>query len=164
LKRCIWVLIVCVLLAGCSAEETFETIADDVMIPDAAPMRQVLLELPMEAAVPASETEDGKIYLCDGYEITLQTLPAGDLNGTVRSVSGFSKEDLTIIGYPASDYVRYDMVWSSAGESGQRIGKAAILDDGNYHYVLSILADAQRVREYEAVWQEMLDSYALETY
>ena len=164
MKKYVGMILAAVLLTGCSARETFETIADDLVEPAAAVLRQVVLSLPLEAAVPVSETENGKLYLCDGYEIALQTLPSGDLNATVRSISGFSREDLTILEHTAGDYTRYDMVWTSAGEEGDRIGKAAVLDDGNYHYVLSILADSQRVREYEGVWQEMLDSYALLPY
>lgn len=161
MKKCVWLLLVCVLLSGCGAEPTFETVADLPVSATAAPVRQVILVLPEEAAVPASESESGKLYLCDGYEIALQTLEAGDLNATVQTISGFSREDLTVIESEAGDYKRYDMVWSCAGEQGDRIGKAVVLDDGNYHYVLSILADAARIREYEGVWQEMLDTYCL---
>ncbi len=161
MKKAVCLLLMLLFMAGCGAEETFETISDE--IPELAPAlaREIRLILPLEAAVPASETENGKIYLCDGFEVALQTLPSGDMNATVQSISGFTREDLTIIESGRDDYTRYDMVWSCAGENSHRIGKAAVLDDGNYHYVLSILADEDRVAEYAGVWQEMLDSYSL---
>lgn len=164
MRKCMLLLLMCLVLPGCAARETFETVADDIVQPVAAEPREVMLTLPPEAVVPASQTENGEIYLCDGFEITLQTLSAGDLNETVRSISGFAREDLTIIESGAGDYTRYDLVWSCAGENSHRLGKAAILDDGNYHYVLSILADESRVEEYQGTWQEMLDSYALSGY
>lgn len=162
MKRWMLMILIGILLTGCGAEPTFETVADEPVAATAAPMRQVYVTLPQEAAVPVSESESGTLYLCDGYEITLQTLEAGDLNATVETISGFSREGLTIIESRSGDCKRYDMVWSCAGETGDRIGKAAVLDDGHYHYVLSILADAERVQSCEGVWQEMLDSYRLD--
>ena len=164
MKKLACLLMVLLLVTGCGAKETLETVSDEIPEISPAMAREILLTLPLEAAVPASETENGEIYLCDGFEIALQTLPAGDLNATVQSISGFAREDLTIIESNRADYTRYDMVWSCAGENSHRIGKAAVLDDGNYHYVLSVLADEDRVAEYAGIWQEMLDSYSLSGY
>ena len=164
MKKLVCLLLMALFFAGCGAEETFETVYDEILEMAPAIAREILLTLPLEAAVPASETEEGQIYLCDGFEIALQTLPAGDLNATVQAISGFAREDLTIIESGRGDYTRYDMVWSCAGENSHRIGKAAVLDDGNYHYVLSVLADEDRVAEYAGVWQEMMDSYSLSGY
>lgn len=161
MKKWMYLLLMCFLLTGCAQEETFETIADEIVQPVMAQMREVIVTLPKEAAAPASESENGQLYLCDGYEIMLQTMAAGDLTATVRSVTGYTPEDLTVLEIDAGDWTRYELVWVSAGEAGDRVGRAAILDDGNYHYVLSVLADAQRVREYEGVWLELFDSYKL---
>jgi len=38
-------------------------------------------------------------------------------------------------------YERYDFVWTAAGEDGLQTGRACILDDGNYHYALSAMAE-----------------------
>lgn len=161
MKKCVFLLLICVMLSGCAAEETFETIADDLVQSVAAPMAQVILELPEDAALPASESEDGQLYLCDGYEILVQTMEAGNLDATLRSVTGYSREKLTLMQTGHEGIVRYDLVWSSLGENGERVGRAAILDDGNYHYVLSVLTDADRAREYEEVISELFESYSL---
>lgn len=149
------------LLSGCSAEETFETVADELVQSVSAPVRQMLAVLPEEAAAPASENDAGKLYQCDGYEIILQTLPSGDLNATIQSISGYIRDNVTVMGTRTQDYKRYEFVWASAGETGDRIGKAAILDDGNYHYCLSVLSDVDRAEEYAQVWSEMFDSFTL---
>lgn len=160
MKKCM-VFILALLLTGCAAEETFETVADELVQSVSAEVREVVLELPAEAAAPASESESGTLYLCDGYEIALETMEAGDLNATIQSISGYSRDNVTVMETDTGDWKRYEFVWASAGENGDRIGKAAILDDGSYHYVLSVMADADRAEEYEEVWREMFDSFVL---
>lgn len=160
MKKWMFLLAFCLMLSGCKAEETFETVADEMMEPAPAP-RQVMVELPPEAAAPASESDAGTIYICDGYEISLQTLPGGDLDGTIRTISGYGREDLTVVETLQGDYRRFDLVWACVGEAGERIGRGAVLDDGSYHYVLCVLADADRVREYTEVWEAVFASYAL---
>ena len=161
MKKCVFLFLICVLLSGCAAEATFETIADDLVQSAAAPMAQVHLELPEEAAAPVSENENGVLYQCDGYEILVQTLEAGDLDATLRSVTGRSREDLTFIETENGDGKRYDLVWTCLGEEGEQVGRACLLDDGNYHYVLSVLGDADRTGEFEAVWEKIFSSYCL---
>jgi hypothetical protein len=54
---------------------------------------------------------------------------------------------------------RYDFVWTCAGEEGQRLGRAAILDDGNYHYCMSALWDAGEASEVS--WEQVFGSFTL---
>lgn len=160
MKKWWLLLMICAMLSGCGAEETFETVSDEIL-EVAAVQRQILVELPPEAAAPASESDAGTIYICDGYEIMLQTLTGGDLDATLRTVSGYGREELTVVESRQGDYKRYDLVWACAGEEGERIGRGAVLDDGNYHYVLCVLSDADRVQEYEEVWSALFSSYSL---
>ena len=160
MKKWICLLLMCAMLSGCGAEETMETVSDEIQEVWVSP-RQVVVSLPPEAVAPASESDNGRLYLCDGYEILLETLPGGDLEGTIRTISGYGKEDLTVIATQQGDVGRYDLVWACAGEEGQRIARGSILDDGNYHYVLCVLADADRAQEYEEVWAALFASYSL---
>lgn len=137
-----------------------ETVADEIVDVWASP-RQVVAQLPPEAAAPASESDEGKIYICDGYEIVLQTLEGGDLEKTIRSVSGYGREAVTVVESWQADYKRYDLVWACAGEKGERICRGTILDDGNFHYVLCVMADADRVRDFEEAWSLLFGSYSL---
>lgn len=161
MKKSVFFLMISLMLSGCGAEETFETIADEFVQSAAAPMREVILELPEEAVLPASESDAGTLYLCDGYEISVQTLPAGDLEASVYQITGFSKDRVEVISTQPGAYRRYDLVWSTLGEQGEQVGRAAILDDGSYHYVLSVLAEADRAGEYEQVFRALFESYAL---
>lgn len=161
MKKCFFFLLIAVFLTGCGSEATFETVADEWVQSAAAPMRQILVTLPEEAAVPVSESEVGSLYQCDGYEITLQTLAAGDLDATLFTVTGRSREDLTILETGPEGIRRYDLVWSCLGEEGEQVGRACILDDGSYHYVLSVLAQADRAAELEGVIGDLFRSYSL---
>ena len=161
MRKILVFLLVSLIFAGCGAQETMETVADEWVQSAAAPVSEIHLTFPEEAAAPVSESETGALYQCDGYDILVQTLEAGDLDATLRSVTGYSREDLTVIETRFSDVKRYDLVWSCLGELGDQVGRACVLDDGNYHYILSVLADAERAGEFEVVWEALFGSYSL---
>ncbi len=161
MKKCVAILLGMLLLTGCGAEETFETIADEFIRDAAAPVVEIYLELPEEAAAPVSQSEQGTLYQCDGYDLLLQTLEAGDLDRTLRAVSGHSREELTVIQTGMAGVKRYDLVWSCMGETGEQVCRACVLDDGNYHYVLTAQTDADRAGELESTWEEIFGSYSL---
>ena len=161
MKKCAILLLISLLLAGCAAEETFETVADDWVQSVAAPVRDVNLTLPEDAAAPVSAGEKGVLYRCGGYEIMVETLSSGDLEATLREVTGYSRENLTVLETREGELKRYDLIWSCLGEQGQQVARACILDDGNYHYVLTVLADAEQAGEYEQVWNDLFSSYSL---
>lgn len=158
-----WITAVLLLsLAGCGAEETFETISDVYAGADPAAHRAVVLELPEGAAAPVMESGQGQIYLFEDFEITLQTMAAGDLKRTVKAVTGYDQEDLTVMQTQMEGISRYDFVWSAAGEGGEQIGRAAVLDDGNYHYVLTALTDAKNAGDLRKTWNAVFSSYGLD--
>lgn len=162
MKKCWLILIFALLLTGCSAQETFETISDIYAVPASVTMYEVQLSLPDEAASPSMEADDGsKIYLCDGYTVTVQTMQAGDLDRTLREVSGFSKEELTIMKTRKDDVTCYESAWCAAGEGEDQICRSVILDDGNYHYAVTVMANYSLAGELSAVWQHILDSVSL---
>ena len=157
MKRWLWLLLP-VLLCGCGAEETLETVADEWVVPVMAQPREVSLRLPEELAMPVLEVEDRKLYLAEDYEIMLETMASGDLDATIRSLTGYGSDRLTVIRTGYHDTDRYDFVWSAAGESGERLGRGAILDDGTYHYCLSVLRDPE---ESLIVRQDVFSSFSL---
>ncbi len=157
-----WMSLVCLslILCGCGAEETFETIADEQVLSVMASPRQIALELPDGTAAPALERDGEQVYVCENHEIILETLSAGDLKGTIRSICGYDKEDLTVMETQWQDVTRYEFVWAAAGENGDRLGRAVILDDGQYHYCLSVLRDTEEKTD-QTVWNQMFASFAL---
>lgn len=162
MKKCWIILALTLFLSGCSAQETFETVSDVLDVPAMAQMQQIELALPKEAATASMENPDaGKIYLCDGYTLTVQTMDAGDLNRTLQQLTGYVREQLTVMETQQGGITRYESVWTAAGEGGDQIGRAVILDDGSYHYAVTVMAEATVAGEKTAQWQEILDSIKL---
>ena len=161
MKKQIAMVLCAFLLTGCASETVYEIVSDEWVQPVSAEVRQILLTLPAEAASPALEEDGGAVYICDQFEVYQQILPSGDLSATVRTVSGFDAENLTVLKTMQADAKRYDFVWACAADSGDRIGKGCILDDGNYHYVLTVLGDASAAAECSGIWQEIFNSFAL---
>lgn len=147
-------------LTGCAAEETFETIADEQVLSVMAQPRQITVELPENAVAPVMENEGEQIYLCEDYEIIIETRSGGDLPATIRALSGYGKEDLTVMETQWQEISRYEFVWAAAGEEGDRLGRAVILDDGQYHYCMTLLRDADR-KDSQVVWNQVFASFDL---
>ena len=158
MKRWIWMLLLAAILCGCKAEETLETVSDEWIVPAMAQPREISVRLPENTVLPVMEQDGSKLYMGQDYEILLETLGSGDLNATICTISGFAKEQLTVLETRQADADRYDFVWTAAGERGERLGRAVILDDGNYHYCMTVLRDAE---ESIIVWQDVFSSFAL---
>ena len=147
-----------ILLSGCNAEETLETVSDEWIVPAMAQPREVSVRLPEDLVLPVLEQEGRQLYMGPNYEIMLETMAAGDLQATIRNLSGYEQEQLTILETDQGEWNRYEFVWTAAGEQGHRLGRAVILDDGDYHYCMSVLRDAE---ESLIVWQDVFQSFSL---
>lgn len=164
MKKCLLLLCILPLLAGCAQPKSFETMSDVYLEPEKPAMAELCLDLPAEAAKPAMTGEDGSsLYLCDGYSIMVQALPAGDLDATLRQTTGYSREKLQLLQRQDGTCRRYECVWVAAGEGEDQVGRAAVLDDGQYHYVLSVMAGASGAGALAPVWQKLFDSFSLRT-
>ena len=97
----------------------------------------------------------------DDDSVTVQTVAAGDLNATVRNAPGMNREDLQIIQTQQNGVKRYQWVWATGGENGVQVGRGCVLDDGYYHYVLTVLADEEAVGQVQSAWKEIFSSFRL---
>lgn len=157
---CIWTIVL--LLAGCSNRQDFETMTDQYSEPFKQSVGEIMLQLPEEALQPVlSQPENGKFFLCDGYELHIQTMEAGDLDRTIRQVTGYAKDALMIIETSQGEMKRYDCAWSSAGENAVLTCRASILDDGAYHYVVSVMANADTAGDLQETWKSLFDTFAV---
>lgn len=161
MKICWMMIIVAVLLCGCSAEETLETISDEVVAPVMAQPREITVRLPEGVVAPVMESDSEQVYLCEDYEIVMETLSAGDLNATIQTLSGYTRDQLTVMETQADGIKRYEFVWAAAGEMGDRLGRAVVLDDGIYHYCMSVLRDAEGEERSQIVWNDVFSSFVL---
>lgn len=150
------------LLTGCAAAETFETVGDELLSPAMAEVGDISLSLPEGASAQAMLTESGdKLYFCDGYTATVQTVSRGDLDRTCRTLCGFGADSLDIVETSSGGWKRWDWVWTAVGEGGDTVGRAAVIDDGNYHYCVSVMSDTGAAGELEAEWTALFRSFSV---
>lgn len=160
MKR-VWIIAVVLLLAGCTAPKDYETMSDVYQEPQVE-AREVSVSLPEDQTVTAmTDAAGGTLYICDGYSVLVETLDAGDLDRTLRQVSGFNKDKLQIIVREEENVRRMECVWAAAGEGEDQIGRAVILDDGYYHYTLTFMSGASKAAGLTDQWQEIADSFSL---
>lgn len=159
MKKWMMLWICMALLCGC-AGPTFETLGQVDHVSATQPqMGQVSLQLPQEAAVLSSDGGNS-LYFCDGYVLALQTFAGGDLDATVCLLSGYSRDQLTLI-ESGPEGKRYDLAWTAVSDTGHQICRAAILSDGNYHYTITLMADAEQVAALQQAWDQLLFSFTL---
>lgn len=164
MKKCFILLMLTLLLAGCRSEETFETVSDDLVQPVMAQPGFICVDLPGETAMPVIENNNGRVYVCNDYEIVLQTVAAGDLEQTMQLVSGHTREEMTVVETQTDGLDRYEFVWAAAGETGDCTGRGVILDDGQYHYCMSVLKNAQTSEKSQINWDQVFSSFCVASY
>lgn len=153
-------MVLALLLTGCTQPKDFETMSDAYIEPELPLAQRVDFQLPEDAAKAVLESaEAGTLYLCDNYSVAVQTLPAGNLDATLHEVTGYGAEKVQLWEKKEGELSRLVCVWTAAGEGGDQMGKATILDDGNYHYVLSVMAAAEDAGELADTWQILMESF-----
>lgn len=164
MKKLSILLISLLCLCGCSAEETFETINDVWVTPAMADALQVRMQLPDGAdASVLSNGNDEQVYFFDDFSVVVQTLTGGDLARTIKAVTGFEREKITCIAASRDGVDSYSCAWSAAGEGADQICRAVILDDGVYHYAVTVMADYTLAASLEDIWDPLLASVSLST-
>lgn len=161
MKRLLGIFLLTGMLAGCVSEPALETVTDDVSQSTMVQPKQILVDVPGEAVLPAMDSSVGRMYLCEDYEIYIQTLSSGDIQSTIRTVSGYPAEELTVMETQKDGVRRYEFVWACAGEGGDRLGRGVVLDDGSYHYTMSVLRDEKTSEESQITWSRLFDSFQL---
>ena len=138
-----------------------ETVADEQVLSQAV-AREVRVELPEETVLPVMETDTGEIYICRDFEVSVETLPGGDLQRTVAMLAGFDIDDVTVMEREVGGKVRYDLAWSCAGEMGEEVGRASVLSDGQYHYCLAVRTPEENADQCREMFNAMFESFTLE--
>lgn len=160
--RKLWMMVaLTAMLAGCAAEPTMETVADEPVLAASA-VKEINMELPGEPVLPVMQTDTGKLYICEDFEVSVETLPGGDLERTVGLLTGFGMEDVTVMETTVGDRTRYDLAWSCMGEMGPEVGRSAVLCDGQYHYCLSVRTAEENAASYKEMFNGLFESFTLE--
>ena len=162
MKKWTVILLMICLLTGCGGGQELETVLDVYAPQEETPM-QVTLTLPVDTAVQTLSSSEGQLYLCDGYTVTVQTLPGGDLARTVADTTGYAIDRLTLIETEKDSITCYRLSWATAGEGGDQAARTLILDDGRFHYAVTVMASADKAGELADTWQTILGSVGLNT-
>ena len=143
-KLCIFLLAV-FLLAGCTEKKTYETISDELESPILPKQLEMTAVLPGGATSPVfSAGSAGKLYEYEDCTVTLQAVTTGDFSGLIRDITGYNKENLQIVESVQSGLKSFQVVWTSAGEGQTMVGRACILADDNYYYVLTAMVPEKK--------------------
>ena len=162
MKKIWWLLLTAVLLCGCSAQQIVETVSDEWLVSTMAPQKELSIKLPANASRTVMAAEDGaQLYFCDNYTLSVQTASSGDLDKTLRDLCGYSSRQLTLMETKLGGVKRYDWTWTSAGEGGVQVGRGAVLDDGNYHYCVTVMADEDSSGDLDTRWDSVFSSLGL---
>jgi hypothetical protein len=160
-KKWWMIMLLAAVLTGCANVQELETMNDDFVMPEAVPGR-VLLDLPGDAGEEAlCGSADRQLYICENYTIGVQVLPGGDMKRTLQTVTGFEPSALTVVQTQKKGLDSFQTVWTAAGEGGDQLGRAEILSDGNFHYVLSVMADSTAAGTLAEPWQCLFESFGV---
>lgn len=148
------------ILAGCSQPEALETVNDTYVIPELPEAEKVSFWLPDGAALTVSEGA-GELYVCEDFTALVQVFSSGDLDATLRAVTGYGKERLELLSWETVQGQHWECAWACAGEAGDQIARTLILDDGNYHYTLTLQADAAKGGALALTWTDIFQTFEL---
>lgn len=157
------VLLTLLLLTGCGGTQTFETVTD-VYATLPPPKREIHLNLPEEAVAAVDCPDGGQLYSCDGYEMLVLTRPGGSLDTTLRALTGLEPGRVRRLDRVEDALSRSDFTWCAAAETGELVGRGAVLDDGATHYCLVVTAAADAAHDLQAVWNGLFQSFSAVSY
>ena len=160
MKKAIVFLLLMLVLTGCSLQ-TFETVEDGNDVTVMAEPATLLIDLPEDAAALTMQGSAGSLYFCNDYDIAVEILPSGNLSSTLQILTGFDRQNLELMQTVRCGVDCYEGAWSAAGEAGDHIGRLLILDDGSFHYCVSIMTMADNAGACTEEWNEILSSVAL---
>jgi hypothetical protein len=157
-------LLLSAMLCSCTNAEDFEVISDTVVDFQMQEPAKVKLKIPDDAALSVMGSGDRLSYEGDHYQIIVQTLSSGDLDETLQIITGYSKKHLNPMKLTEENYNKYLCAWSAVSEEGEIVGRCAVLDDGRYHYCLSVLVGAQISGEMREEIDALFANYSLAAY
>ena len=161
MKKIVAMVLLPMLLCGCGKQEVFETVSDEGEIPASAEAYRIVLSLPEEASQPIMDSGSEQIYMCENFTITVQQMEGGDMRETLSQITGGAAEESSVIQTSRNGIPCYRLAWASVGEDGLQSCRSVIMDDGNYHHAVTVMADYTVAGDLDAQWQHILDSVIL---
>ena len=149
--------------SGCQKDTVvWETVSDQIYLSvDGKVPVQLTMDFtaPEDAVQSADAFSEGTVYQqAEGkYEIIQETMQS-TAESAIKLMTGFSKNELTVMETKAFDMARYDFVWSAASEQGQQVCRGVVFDDGTYCYTLTFQTAEENGGELQECMDEMFAS------
>lgn len=161
MRKILAVLSLTLLLSGCGKTQTFETVSDSGDVPVSTEVYRVVVSLPEEASQPIMDSGSEQIYMCENFTIAVQQLSGGDMQATLKQLTGGAVEQTSVIQTDRNGVPCYRLAWAAVGEDGLQSCRSVIMDDGKYHHAVTVMADYTVAGDLDAQWKHILDSVIL---
>lgn len=161
MKKALVMVVMGLLLTGCTVQKDLETVRDDGLVYQNADSFQLHISLPEDASLASMATENASICYCDDYSVVMQKLPGGDVERTITELTGMSPDRLTVIKLESDGKQVYRFSWSAMGEEALENCSCMLLDDGQYHHAVTMMADYRKSSDLHNEWQSIFDSVKL---
>ena len=169
MKKTAWMLLtlLAVLLTGCAGRaEPLETV-NDTLPPVASekPVFSIAVTLPPDVVEQTfSDEQSAHVYeQQDGaYEVVTEILYNTGVEQALRSVTGRTSEQLTVLKTERFSMPEYRTSWYTASDEGGRVNRASILFDGAACYCVSFSAPEEQAADVQESMEEILGSIRLD--
>lgn len=125
---------------------------------------QMVFEVPEDGVLETGTSgENLRLYLgANGdYELLAQAVSADSIETVVRELSGFRCDELSPLHRKQHDFERYDFAWAAQDDTGGRICRAAVLQDGESFYILMSSALEKSAKEYQKTLNRAFETFDL---
>lgn len=163
-------LVVLLGLGGCAGQApvSWETVGDDipVLATESKLLYQITFNQPGDAVRETIGGIDGPLFYTGeqgDYEIIAQRLEADSIETVVKSITGFRLDQLSPVRQKEFDMVRYDFSWATTDEEGERICRAAVLDDGGVYYAVTFSVEEKSAKDCAEKMESVFSTIGLQT-
>lgn len=154
-------LITALVLSGCTAEPTFETIGNVWENSHAEELpASIEFGLPDDIVMEVMESDDNcRSYQIGDWMLWTEICNGGDIAATMKMLTGM--EDAEMISHPSGMYSCHETAWAVTEEEGEYVMRAAVIPKGAYHYCLSMKAPVEDARQMGEVFSQILENVYL---
>ena len=156
------------LLSGCGAKalESEEYVEDGINDAVSEPY-QIVFGVPQDA-VQTTFGEESTLEIYEAangdYMITTEVLEATSVESAIEEVSGIPAERLTVLKLQRFPMPEYHFAWSSTGEEGETVSRAALIAAEDYYYVMTMTERAGLGEAYKETADYVFSTFGLTTY
>ena len=149
-------------MAGCGTQVVYETIGNSCEEPQpVAQPCELQLRLPEGTVMETMDADGSGYYTLGQWEIWTRVLPGGDLHQTLQTIAPVDPDGLTLIKREINGYECVETTWSAAGEEGESVVRAGVIQDGGYHYCICLCVPQSDAREAEELFGQIFRTAVL---